>query len=239
MRWVLLSLGFLGVILYVTGTFTPSPETPSGSSESAALVWPDDAQLDTRPGLPTHAIDPSAPSPHEATASIARQPATSQSTETQEPLLNDPAAPSAASPSDYPEQHSWGQLLRGAPLHSGPSVSSAILGHAAAGTEMQLLERNLGWARIRDPGTSREGWIYEDHITPVERPSATGAHEAALTSETDEVSKPTTRSFKSKKPRKAYKTKKSAKTYASQKGTSAAQRAYSRCKQWSEGLCVY
>ena len=237
MRWVLLSLGFLGVILYVTGTFTPSPEKPSGSSESAALVWPDDAQLDTRPGLPTHAIDPPAPSLQEATSSLTS--ATSQTSETQEPLLNDPAAPSAASPSDYPEQHSWGQLLRGAPLHSGPSVSSAILGHAAAGTEMQLLERKLGWARIRDPGTSREGWVYEDHITPVQRPSATGGHEGALASETDEVSKPTTRSFKSKKPRKAYKTKKSAKTYASQKGTSAAQRAYSRCKQWSEGLCVY
>ena len=168
MRWVLLSLGLLGAILYVTGTFPPSPEEPSGSSESAALVWPDDAQLDTRPGLPTHAIDPSAPSPQEATPSIT--PATSQTSETQEPLLNDPAAPSAALPSD-PEQHSWGQLLRGAPVHSGPSVSSAILGHAAAGTEMQLLERNLGWARIRDPGTSREGWIYEEHITVKARPS--------------------------------------------------------------------
>ena len=144
MRWALLSLGLLGAILYVTGAVTPYPEKPSGSSKSAALVWPDDAQLDTRPGLPTHAIDPSAPSPQEATASIARQ--AQPASETQEPLLNDPAAPSAASSSDYPEQHSWGQLLRGAPLHSGPSVSSAVLGHAAAGTEMQLLERKLGWA---------------------------------------------------------------------------------------------
>ena len=92
MRWALLSFGLLGAILYVTGTFTPPPEEPSGSSESAALVWPDDAQLDTRPGLPTHAIDPSAPSPQEATPSITRQaqPATSQTSETQEPLLNDP-----------------------------------------------------------------------------------------------------------------------------------------------------
>ena len=92
---------------------------------------------------------------------------------------------------------------------------------------MQVLERNLGWARIRDPGTSREGWIYEEHITPVERPSATGAHEGTLTSET-EVSKPTTRTFKSKKRRKVYKTKKSAKTYASQKGTRPPRRAYRR-----------
>jgi hypothetical protein len=185
MRWALLSLGLLGAILYVTGTFTPSPEEPSGSSKSAALVWPDDAQLDTRPGLPIHAISPSAPSAQEATPSITRQaqPATSQTSETQEPLLNDPAAPSAALPSDHPEQHSWGQLLRGAPVHSGPSVSSAILGHAAAGTEMQLLERNLGWARIRDPGTSREGWIYEEHIALKAGPSAgeqADGHEAAL-----------------------------------------------------------
>ena len=67
MRWALVSLGLLGAILYVTGTFTPSPEDPSGSSGSAALVWPDDAQLE-RSGLPTHAIDPSAPSPQEAHA---------------------------------------------------------------------------------------------------------------------------------------------------------------------------
>ena len=207
MRWVLLSLGLLGAILYVAGTFTPSPEEPSGSSESAALVWPDDAQLDTRPGLPTHAIDPSAPSPQEATPSITRQaqPATSQTSETQEPLLNDPAAPSAAFSSDHPEQHSWGQLLRGAPVHSGPSVSSAILGHAAAGTEMQLLERNLGWARIRDPGTSREGWIYEEHITvkagPSELEHGDGRQEAALNP--GELEQPK-RSFKAKKSRQNY-----------------------------------
>ena len=207
MRWALLSLGLLGAILYVTGAFTPSPEKPSGSSESAALVWPDDAQLDTRPGLPTHAIDPSAPSPQEATARIARQarPATSQTSETQEPLLNDPAAPSAALPSDHPEQHSWGQVLRGAPVHSGPSV---FVGHSrlcAAGTEMQLLEQNLGWARIRDPGTSREGWIYEEHITAKAGPSADeqidGRQEAAL--DPGELEQPK-RSFKAKKSRKNY-----------------------------------
>ena len=209
MRWVLLSLGLLGAILYVTGTFTTSPEEPSGSSESAALVWPDNAQLDTRPGLPTHAIDPSAPSvpsPQEATPSIARQaqPATSQTSETQEALLNDPAAPIAALPLD-PEQELWGQLLRGAPVHSGPSVSSAILGHAAAGTEMQLLERNLGWARIRDPGTSREGWIYEEYITikagPSELEHGDSRQEAAL--DPGELEQPK-RSFKAKKSRQNY-----------------------------------
>ena len=205
MRWVLLSLGFLGAILYVTGTFTPSSEESSGSSESAALVWPDDAQLDTRPGLPTHAIDPSATSPQQATLTQQAQPATSQTSEPQEPLLNDSAAPSAALRLDHPEQHSWGQLLRGAPVHSGPSVSSAILGHAAAGTEMQLLERKLGWARIRDPGTSREGWIYEEHITvkagPSELEHGDRRQEAAL--DPGELEQPK-RSYKAKKSRQNY-----------------------------------
>ena len=59
--------------------------------------------------------------------------------------------------------------------------------------------------KVRDPdATSREGWIYEEHITAVERPKTTEAelatdHEGALASETDGASEPTTRSFKSKK----------------------------------------
>ena len=123
--------------------------------------------------------------------------------------------------------------MEGSNPHNGPSLSSAILGHAAASTEIQLIRRELGWVKVRDPdATSREGWIYEEHITAVERPNTTEAelatdHEGALASE-DGASEPTTRSFKSKKARKAYKTKKSAKTYASQKGTSAARRAYRR-----------
>ncbi len=205
MRWALLSFGLLVAILYITGTFTPSSEKSSVSSESAALVWPDDAQLDTRPGLPIHAIDPSPPSPQQATLTKQELPATSQTSEMQKSLLKDSAAPSAALPSDHPEQHSWAQLLRGAPVHNGPSVSSAILGQAAAGTEMQLLERNLGWARIRDPDTSREGWIYEEHITtkagPSELEHGDGRQEATL--DPGELEQPK-RSFKAKKSRKNY-----------------------------------
>jgi hypothetical protein len=203
MRWVLLSLGVLGAILYATGTFTPSPDEPSGSSESAVLVWPDDAQRDTRPGLPIHAIDPFAPSPQQAAPSVALQvqPPTSQTSET----LSDFTAPLLP----RPEQHSWGQLLRGAPVHSGPSVSSDILGYAAAGTETELLERNLGWVKILDPATSREGWIYEKHITVKTGPSGLGLtdsrQEAALESDLDpgEVEQPK-RSFKAKKAGKNY-----------------------------------
>jgi len=211
MRWALLFLGLLGATLYATGAFTPSSDEPSGSSESAVLVWPDDAQRDTRPGLPIHAIDPFASSPDEGAPSVALQEqlARSQTSETQEALLNDLATSSAALPSDNSEQHSWGQLLRGAPVHSGPSVSSDILGYAAAGTEAQLLERNHGWVRMLDPATSREGWIYEEHITVKAGPSALGhadgRQEAALENDVDpgEVEQPR-RSFKAKKSRKNY-----------------------------------
>ena len=107
---------------------------------------------------------------------------------------------------------------------------------------MQLVKRELGWVRVRDPATSREGWIHEEHIT-VESPNATGAElapEGALASEDDEVSEQPARSFKSKKPRKAYKAKKSRKTYASKQGTPTrfGRRAYRRCAAWSEGFCV-
>ena len=106
---------------------------------------------------------------------------------------------------------------------------------------MQLVKRELGWVRVRDPATSREGWIHEEHIT-VESPNATGAElapEGALASEDDEVSEQPKRSFKSKKPRKAYKAKKSRKTYASKQGTPTHfGRAYRRCAAWSEGFCV-
>ena len=101
---------------------------------------------------------------------------------------------------------------------------------------MQLVKRELGWVRVRDPATFREGWIHEEHIT-VESPNAT---EAELASEDDEVSEQPKRSFKSKKPRKAYKAKKSRKTYASKQGTATrfGRRGYRRCAAWSEGFCA-
>ena len=138
--------------------------------------------------------------------------------------------------------HPWGKLLRGASVHSAPSIASAILGYGAAGTPMRLVKRELGWVRVRDPATSREGWIHEEHIT-VESPNATRAELApgdALASEDPEVSEQPARSFKSKKPRKAHKAKKSRKTYASKQWspTRFGRRAYRGCTAWSEGFCV-
>ena len=36
---------------------------------------------------------------------------------------------------------------------------------------MQLLERELGWVRVLDPATARQGWIYEKHVVAKEGPA--------------------------------------------------------------------
>jgi len=101
----------------------------------------------------------------------------------------------------------WGEMLRGAPIHSGPDVSSAILGYVAAGTDMQLLRRELGWVKVLDPATARQGWIYEQHIIAKAGPDAIQEVAAADEAGLGPLDEPT-RSFKSQKSRKNYVSKK-------------------------------
>ena len=231
-RWMFLSSCLLGAAIYASSSFTGSRDERHVPTHGVAAIEPNAADRDPTTGTTTkETTQKSASAAHEVVPNENLQTQTTrQTSEPDAPKSRSNSLATDALPSVNTDQlhHPWGELLRGAEVHSDPSISSAILGYGRAGAQMQLLKRELGWVKVRDPATSREGWIYEEHITPVERPSATGAREGALASETDEVSKQTTRSFKSKKPRKAYKTKKSATTYASQKGTSAARRAYSR-----------
>jgi hypothetical protein len=80
---------------------------------------------------------------------------------------------------------------------------------------MRLLERNLGWVRIMDPATAREGWIYEEHVTVKEGPSGIADgdtyQEAAIAREADSIIL--------KKPKRSFKAKKS-KSYAKNGGVS-------------------
>jgi hypothetical protein len=76
--------------------------------------------------------------------------------------------PAAALPADDTVEPSPGRLLRGAQVYSGPSTSSSLIGYAAPGSEIQLLERKSEWARVVDPATSRQGWVNSDDITLTE-----------------------------------------------------------------------
>lgn len=181
MKWVALFLAFCGALLYVTGAFTPTPAEAPAPAEKPPLSVPEQAQPSSRPGSSVHAIDPTGPSSETTVSSVSEQGAggTGQTYAAESPrdLQNaSPASTGAQLPSsdEQPATYSWGRLLRGAPVHSGPSVTSARLGYATPGAEMRLLERNLGWVRIRDPATSREGWIYEEHIAVTEEPSMPG-----------------------------------------------------------------
>jgi hypothetical protein len=199
MKWAVLCLGVLGAILYLTGVFIPSPDNPSIPPESVGSATPEQASRRVQ----IHAIDPTAPPSLEETVQNAAAAERHTSTGS---LSSESPSPNAAQSSNNAEQLSdtWGQLLRGAPVHSGPSVSSAKLGYASAGAEMRLLERNLGWVRIMDPATAREGWIYEEHVTVKEGPGDS-YQEAAIASEMDSVIlKKPKRSFKPKKSRKNY-----------------------------------
>jgi hypothetical protein len=132
-------------------------------------------------------------------AETTQSPNTVASTTTSDGLASDDTAPLAAD--------AWGEMLRGAPVHSGPDVSSAILGYVAAGTDMQLLRRELGWVKVLDPATARQGWIYEQHIIAKAGPDA--IQEVAVADDAGlGLLEERTRSFKSQKSRKNYVSKK-------------------------------
>ena len=206
MRWALLFLSLFGAGLYAAIAFTSSHSDRASPPQNAAAVPLNDAQQASRINSEAGAIG-SGPATQEVPNDTLRgQIATSQipNRETAIPLSNDLAPVNTAPLSD--EEHSWGEMLRGAPVHSGPDVSSAVLGYVAAGTEMQLLERELGWVKVLDPATARQGWIYEKHVVGKEGPEGI---EAALANDAElGASEKPARSFKSQKSRKKYVSKK-------------------------------
>lgn len=65
----------------------------------------------------------------------------------------------------------WVVVIRGAWLHSGPSVSTPIVGHQSPGKEMHLIDSSQGWYQVLDPDTGKRGWVYAKYyLEPIERP---------------------------------------------------------------------
>jgi hypothetical protein len=208
MKWVLLSHLLAGSVLYFAGAYVPISQDCPAPTESVATVRPDDRQ--TPAIVPTVRQAENDPQQNQL-ASI-------QTSERQSAPSDELAAtsPKAASRNLEQANRSWGALKRVAPVHSGPSASSPIVGYGAAGTEMPLVERQLGWVRVLDPATSREGWIYEDHVSASEGASelpAEGSDPEAMPQsgreatqsdgDLDAIHQPQ-RSFKVKKPRQHY-----------------------------------
>jgi len=91
-----------------------------------------------------------------------------------------PALPQTAKPEDdakasdarlVDESAMWVVVTRGAWVHSGPSVSSPVVGHQSPGKEMHLLDSRLGWYQVSDPETGKRGWVYAKYyLEPIDRP---------------------------------------------------------------------
>ena len=61
------------------------------------------------------------------------------------------------------EEANWVVVIRGATVHSGPSISAPIVRLYSVGTELHLTDYQHGWFQVLDPVTSQRGWIYEKY----------------------------------------------------------------------------
>jgi Bacterial SH3 domain len=80
------------------------------------------------------------------------------------PITGDSFEPSASPvPKGENEEANWVFVIRGATVHSGPSVSAPTVRFYSVGTELQLIDYQQGWFQVSDPVTSQRGWIYEKY----------------------------------------------------------------------------
>jgi hypothetical protein len=68
--------------------------------------------------------------------------------------------PSASPAPGENEEANWVVVIRGATVHSGPSVSAPTVRFYSVGTELHLINYQYGWFQVLDPVTSQRGWIY-------------------------------------------------------------------------------
>jgi Bacterial SH3 domain len=62
-------------------------------------------------------------------------------------------------------------VIRGATVHSGPSVSAPIVRYYPVGTELHLVDLQRGWFQVLDPATEQRGWVYERYyLQEIRRP---------------------------------------------------------------------
>jgi hypothetical protein len=80
------------------------------------------------------------------------------------PTPSESFAPSASPVPEVKNQEAnWVVVIRGATVHSGPSVSAPIVRLYSIGTELRLIDYQHGWFQVLDPVTSQRGWIYEKY----------------------------------------------------------------------------
>ena len=91
-----------------------------------------------------------------------------------------PALPQAAKPEEAAKASDarlvdrsaiWVVVTRGSWMHSGPSVSTPVVGHQSPGKEMHLLDSSQGCYQVFDPETGKSGLVYAKYyVEPIDRP---------------------------------------------------------------------
>ena len=90
----------------------------------------------------------------------------------------EPALPQASQAKDENKDEAadenaiWVKVIRGATVHSGPSVSAPVVSYLAVGKELHLVDSQQEWFQIFDPATGQRGWVYAKYyVEPIDRPS--------------------------------------------------------------------
>jgi hypothetical protein len=85
----------------------------------------------------------------------------------------------AASRSAGEEAIGWAKVALAARAHGDASVSSPTIHFYRAGAELEIVHRDAAWLKLRDPATKEEGWVFEQYVSLMDRPSATQVAAAA------------------------------------------------------------
>jgi hypothetical protein len=90
----------------------------------------------------------------------------------------EPALPQASEAKDEnkdeaPDENAmWVKVIRGATVHSGPSVSAPVVSYLAVGKQLHLVDSQQEWFQVFDPATGQRGWVYAKYyVEPIDRPS--------------------------------------------------------------------
>jgi hypothetical protein len=90
----------------------------------------------------------------------------------------EPALPQASEAKDEnkdeaaDENAMWVKVIRGATVHSGPSISAPVVSYLAVGRELHLVDSQQDWFQVFDPTSGQRGWVYAKYyVEPIDRPS--------------------------------------------------------------------
>ena len=81
----------------------------------------------------------------------------------------------------------WAKVMLAARAHSEASVSSPTLRFYQRGAALQVISRENGWVQVTDPTSREGGWILEQYLVPVDRPTVT---QTAMATPTKTLSEP-------------------------------------------------